>query len=60
MELRERSDEFRILHRLLPTEIHGFTSRIDFQGLLLVGSWYNLNFLEKVWVPLKTLGYRRL
>ena len=35
----------------LPTEFHGFTSRINSKGSLF-GSWSYLNFLERVWGPL--------
>ena len=36
-------DKVRILHRLLPIEL---TSRIDFQGLSLFGSWSYLNLFR--------------
>ena len=36
---------------ILHTEFHGFNSRIDVSGLSHFGSWYQLNFLETVWVP---------
>ena len=48
-------DKFGVPHRLLPVEFHGFTSRIDFIGLSLFRSWYYLNFLEKVRVPLNVI-----
>ena len=37
-------DKFRVLHRLFHIEFHGFTGRIDFQGLSLFRSWSYLNF----------------
>ena len=30
-------DKFGVLHRLLYVEFHGFTSRVNFRGLSLVG-----------------------
>ena len=37
-------DKVGVLSRLLPIEFHGFTSRIDFEGLSLFGYWSYLNF----------------
>ena len=45
-------DKIRVLHRSLPIEFHGFTSRID-SKLSLFGSWSYLSFLQMVWFPLK-------
>ena len=42
---RAPPDKVRVLLRLLPIEFLGFTSRIDFYGLTLFGSWSYLNFL---------------
>ena len=42
-------DKFGVLHHV---EFHGFTSKINFRGLSLVGFWYDLDFLEQVLVPL--------
>ena len=33
-----------VLHRLRPIEFHGFTNRIDFQGLSLFDFWSYLSF----------------
>ena len=52
MKSRAPHDKVGVLYPLLPIEFHGFTTRIDFKGLSLFGSWPYLNFLEIVWVPL--------
>ena len=46
-------DKFGALYHVLHIQLHGFNSMIDVSGLLHFGSWYFLNFLETVWVPLK-------
>ena len=43
----------RVLYRLLPVEFHVFTSRIDFEGLLLFGYWPYLNFFKDGMGPFK-------
>ena len=48
MKSRAPPDKVRALYRLLSVEFHGFTGRIDFEGLSLFGSWSYLNFLETV------------
>ena len=50
MQIGAPSD--RVLYRIFPIDFHGFTSRIDFYGSSLFGSWSYLNFLEKALVLL--------
>ena len=43
----------RVLHRLLPIAFHGLTSRTDFKGLSLFGSWSYLNIFRHGMGPFK-------
>ena len=52
-------DKIGVLHRLLPMEFHGFTSRIDFKGYhTLVPGVFSI-ILEMAWVPLMTVLTQR-
>ena len=46
-------DKVGVLYHLLSIEFHGFTSRIDFEGLSLFSSWFYLNFLRDGAGPFK-------
>ena len=46
-------DKVGVLPRLLLTEYHSFTSKIDFQGLSLFGSWSYLNLFRDGIGPFK-------
>ena len=50
------ADKVVVLYRLLPIEFHGFTSRIDFLGVITLWFLFLFHFLEMVWVPLKPIG----
>ena len=49
-------DKFGVLYRLLHTEFNGCNSRIDVSGLLYFVSWYYLDFLQTVCIPLISAG----
>ena len=52
---RAPPDKDGVLHHLLSIEFHEFTSRIDFYGLSLFGSWSYLKFFRDSVGPFKFL-----
>ena len=46
-----------VLHLVLHIKYHGFTSRIDFKGLSLFGSWSYLNLFREVWAILRGIWF---